>query len=85
MARYQIPSPHKKMIAQRVRQMLAEDWEAEISGLAAYALVDFMAQELGPHIYNQAIAHAMKTMAQRMDMLEEDLYALEAPVPPLEK
>lgn len=84
MTRYKIPPQYKKLITERVRQFLVQEWECEINGLAAYSLVEMMAEELGPHIYNQAIAHAIKTMDQRLNLLEEDLYALEVPVPPLD-
>lgn len=84
MNRYKIPPQHRKIIADQLRQALEEDWDSQITSLAANAMVDLMAQKLGPHIYNQAIAHAIDTTQQRMQLLEEDLYALAATVPYLD-
>ncbi|MNH44249.1 hypothetical protein D3C79_1063580 [compost metagenome] len=48
-----------------------------IGSVAAEQLLDYMIQELGPHIYNKAIADARQTVLERMHTLEDELYALE--------
>ncbi|KAA8998365.1 DUF2164 domain-containing protein [Paenibacillus spiritus] len=48
-----------------------------IGELAASNLLDFCLEHLGPVVYNQALADCRLLAAQRMQGLEEDIYALE--------
>lgn len=42
--------------------------------------MDWMIQELGPFIYNQAIQDARNMIHEKMLQIEDELYTLEKPV-----
>jgi uncharacterized protein (DUF2164 family) len=52
-----------------------ENMTEPIGNLAAGLLLDFFMQEVGPAIYNQAIADAQALMQQRAADLSGELYA----------
>jgi uncharacterized protein (DUF2164 family) len=39
-----------------------------------------MMKEIGPHVYNQAVEDACKTLRLQMDAIEEELYVLQVPI-----
>lgn len=71
---------YREELCLRIQQYVADELGQEIGQLAAENMLDFMLGELGPHLYNQAVADARHVAAQRMAGLEEDLYALERPI-----
>ena len=52
-----------------LRAYFAEHWEEEVGELKAGLLLDFMLAELGPTVYNQAIADARAFLAERVEDL----------------
>jgi uncharacterized protein (DUF2164 family) len=57
----------KKYFEDEVREPLGD--------LRAGLLLDFVLEEIGPAIYNQAIGDAQARMAERIQDLDGDLYA----------
>lgn len=51
-----------------------EDMPEPLGDLAAGLLLDFFLEEVGPMIYNQAIADAQRRMGQLVSELNGDLY-----------
>ncbi|WP_050616375.1 DUF2164 domain-containing protein [Bacillus testis] len=76
-----IPKEEKKELIERIQHYFYMERDEEIGDLAAEQLLDFMMKQLSPHIYNQAIHDAQKTIEQKVISLEDDLYALVQPVP----
>ncbi|WII35846.1 DUF2164 domain-containing protein [Paenibacillus thiaminolyticus] len=76
-----LPRERKEHIMEQVKQYFAEERSEELGDIGAEQLIDFMIKELGPHLYNQAVQDARKLLLERMAALEDDLYALERPVP----
>lgn len=74
-----LPKEEKLEIIRSVQGYFAEERSEELGELGAEQLVDFMLQELGPYIYNKAIADARNTVNGKMGQLEDELYALERP------
>ena len=56
-----------------IREFFARERDEELSDFQAAAVLDFVLETVGPHIYNQAVADAHALMADRLD----DLYGLE--------
>jgi Uncharacterized conserved protein len=75
-----LPKEQKTQLISLVQQYFSEERNEEIGHLAAEFLIDFMIKHLGPFIYNQAIDDAQSLVAQKMTLLDEDVYALKVPL-----
>lgn len=75
-----LPKEQKAEIIQSVQAYFEEERSEQLGELGADQLVDFMIKELSPYIYNQAVADARKLTGEKMNQLEDELYALEKPV-----
>ncbi|MFS0780143.1 DUF2164 domain-containing protein [Bacillus sp. 1P06AnD] len=75
-----IPKEEKQDLIQNIQHHFYIERDEEIGELAAENFLDFMVKQLSPHIYNQAIHDAQKTIEQKVISLEEDLYALVQPI-----
>jgi uncharacterized protein (DUF2164 family) len=62
-----------------IQQYFEENMPDPVGELAAGLLLNFFLEEIGPAIYNQAIADAQARVLQRMTDLEGELYAEEFP------
>lgn len=60
-----------------VQTFFQEERGEEIGELAAEIYFEFIKDRLGPVFYNYALHEARSIAEQRMQVLEEDLYALE--------
>lgn len=49
-------------------------FDRPLGDLAASALLDFVLEEIGPSVYNQAIADAQARMQERVQALDLDLH-----------
>jgi uncharacterized protein (DUF2164 family) len=67
----------------QIRHYFMEERGEEIGELAADNFLDFMLKELGPFVYNQAVQDARSVLIQKAASMEEDLFALERPIPPI--
>jgi uncharacterized protein (DUF2164 family) len=63
----------KKMIAS-IKRYFAENMEDEIGDLKAKLLLDFCLREIGPRIYNQAIADAQAFLQKKVADLDSSCY-----------
>lgn len=70
----------KKDIVERVVAFFSEERGEEVGHLAAEQIVDFMIVELGPYLYNKAIADARSVLTEKFNQTEDELYALERPL-----
>lgn len=80
MLNIKLPREEKEEIIRSVQAYFEEERSESIGSISAEALIDYMLKELGPYMYNHAIADARKAMQDRAAQLEDDLYALEKPI-----
>ena len=73
------PEDGRKQAIASLREYFAENMDEEIGELKAGLLVDFIASELGPSIYNQAIADARTFFEERSADLAGVCYHAEFP------
>ncbi|WP_337098491.1 DUF2164 domain-containing protein [Paenibacillus sp. YIM B09110] len=71
---------NKQQLVNELQGYFELERSEEIGTLAAEQLLDFMIEQLGPFLYNHAMSDARKTVLERMQSLEDELYALEKPV-----
>lgn len=62
-----------------VKRYFLEEMEQEIGDLKAELLLDFFVREIGPTVYNQAIADARAFFEERSADLEGICYQVEFP------
>jgi uncharacterized protein (DUF2164 family) len=74
------PNDGRKQAIASLQQYFAENMDEEIGELKAGLLVDFVAAELGPTIYNQAIADARTFFEERSADLAGVCYHAEFPL-----
>ena len=60
-----------------IQRYFQENMPEPIGNMAAGLLLNYFVEEVGPAIYNQAIAYAQARIQQRMSDLEGDLYVPE--------
>jgi uncharacterized protein (DUF2164 family) len=63
------PDAKKQAIAS-IRRYFAENWNQEVGDLKADLLLDFVLREIGPSVYNRAIADAQVYLRDRVADLE---------------
>jgi uncharacterized protein (DUF2164 family) len=74
-----IPPEARKQAVASIRRYLKEEWDQEIGDLKAGLLLDYVLQELGPTVYNQAIADARRFFEERAADLDSVCYRAEFP------
>jgi uncharacterized protein (DUF2164 family) len=75
-----LPKEQKEQLTGAIQQYFELERSETLGSIAAEQLLDFMIQEIGPHLYNHAINDARKAVLERMQTLEDELYALEKPI-----
>jgi len=60
-----------------IQRYFQENMSEPIGNLAAGLLLNYFVEEIGPAIYNQAIADAQSRIMQRLSDLEGELYVPE--------
>ncbi|AHV99421.1 DUF2164 domain-containing protein [Paenibacillus sp. 7124] len=72
-----LPKEQREAMLDHIQSYFELERGESIGRLAADSLLDFFMNELGPAVYNQALSDCRTLTAQRMQGLEEDIYALE--------
>ena len=71
----EIPKPVRAAAIASLRRYFEENMAEPIGDLPAGLLLNYFLEEVGPVIYNQAIADAQARMTQRVSDLSGELYA----------
>lgn len=66
----QLPDDTRKQAITSLRRYFAVEWDQEVGELKAGLFLDFVLQEIGPSIYNKAVADAQIYMRDRVADLE---------------
>ncbi|MNX43801.1 hypothetical protein D3C86_742650 [compost metagenome] len=72
-----LPKEEKDEIIQNVQNYFEEERSETIGALGAEQFIDFMIKELGPYIYNKAIADARTLIHDKINQIDDELYSLE--------
>lgn len=65
----------------QLQAYLAREVDVELGAFEAQFLLEFLAERVGPILYNQALADAQKVLAKRWASLEDELWQLEKAAP----
>ena len=69
-----LPKEIEKQLIASIKRYFVENMEDEIGDLKAKLLLDYCVQEIGPSIYNQAIADAQAYIQGKVADLDSVLY-----------
>ena len=69
----------REKIVRNIQGYFLDERDEEIGNLAAEDILQFVINEVGPYIYNNALNEARKVVGERMLSIEDELYALEKP------
>jgi uncharacterized protein (DUF2164 family) len=72
-----LPEQAKQQALASLKRYVSENFEQEIGDLKADLLLDYVLRELGPTIYNQAIAEAKDFFQERTADLDAVCYRAE--------
>lgn len=64
----------RKQALSSLKRFCTEDLEVDVSDLQAFALLDFFLKEIGPSVYNAAVADAQVYLRDRVADLEGTCY-----------
>lgn len=65
-----LPAETRKKLLLSVQRFLSEQYDLSVGEVAAGILLDFCVKEVGPSIYNQAVADAQGILQERVADLE---------------
>ena len=68
-------------LARRIRDYLKDEAGLEIDPVDAHRLLDFLAETLGPHYYNQALLDAEAVLKDRAELIADAIAGLSRPTP----
>ena len=71
----------KKLIVPRLQRYADEELDRELGNLEAEFLIDFLAELLGPEIYNQGLKDARTVLQERLNDLDDALQERERALP----
>lgn len=77
---FKLPKEQKDELTSRVQTFFIDERSEELGSIAAQSILEFMLKELGPIIYNQAMDDARRLVKEKMESMENDLYAMEKSV-----
>lgn len=75
-----LPKEEKEEIIKSVQSYFEEERSEAIGAIGAEQLIDFMIKELGPYIYNKAIADTRIIINEKNNQIDDELYTLEIPI-----
>ena len=69
-----IPGNYRTLGRGSIRQFFAEELDDDIGDLKARSVLDFFVREIGPSVYNQAIADAQESLERAVSDLSGAVY-----------
>ena len=62
----EIPKPTRDQLLESIQRYFRENMDEPIGNMTASALLDYFVAELGPVVYNQAVADVQKNLQMRV-------------------
>jgi uncharacterized protein (DUF2164 family) len=72
-----LPAETSNQLYESIKQFFATHLDEEIGDLKARLVLDYCLKEIGPTIYNQAIADAQKNLQARVQDLDCECFEIE--------
>ena len=69
----------KDELINKLQQYFSRELDVELAQFDADFLLDFICDELGGHFYNQGLYDTQALIAQRLEIITDDIFQLERP------
>ncbi|AJY73337.1 DUF2164 domain-containing protein [Paenibacillus beijingensis] len=80
MKRWHLSKEEKSFLISSIMHYYEHERGEPIGELAADGILEFMLSTIGLYGYNKGLEDARRTLAERMQSLEDELYALQQPL-----
>lgn len=77
MSKIEISQQEKAAMVDKLQTYFENELEQEIGQFDAEFLLDFFAKEFGKHYYNQGLADARAIIANKVELIDDEIYAIE--------
>ncbi|HEU0052907.1 MAG TPA: DUF2164 domain-containing protein [Longimicrobium sp.] len=75
--RIDLSDERRGRLVRAVQRFFEDEFDEELSGFRAEALVDLFVRELGPPVYNQGVRDACGYMQKKLGDVEGEVYETE--------
>lgn len=80
MSKIELPKDTRDALSRALTHHLKKEFDLEVAGFDAVFLLDYLAETLGPHFYNQGLHDAQAILHGRFEQVSDAIYELEKPV-----
>ena len=77
MSKIEFSNQQKEQIVNKLQSYFEQQLDQELGQFDAEFLLDFVSKELGAFYYNQGLQDARTVLEQRLQTIDDDLYAIE--------
>lgn len=77
MSKIELEKTLKAELVGKIQAYCERELEQELGTFEAEFLLDFFAENIGPHFYNQALADVLKTFEATTEAFTDNVYGLE--------
>lgn len=77
MSEIEFSNQQKEQIVNKLQSYFEQQLDQELGQFDAEFLLDFISKELGSYYYNQGLQDARNVLEQRLQTIDDDLYAIE--------
>lgn len=77
MSKIEFSNQQKEQIVNKLQSYFVQQLDQELGQFDAEFLLDFVSKELGAFYYNQGLQDARTVLEQRLQTIDDDLYAIE--------
>ncbi len=77
MSEITLSAQQKEAITTKLQTYFENELDFELGQFDAEFLLDFLSKELGGYYYNQGLQDARQVFEQRIQSIDDDLYAIE--------
>lgn len=77
MSKFSFTQTEKDKLVPKLKSYMSDELDHDLGGFDAEFLLDFIAKEFGAAFYNKGLQDAQAVVLERMEVINEEIYALE--------
>lgn len=77
MSKFHFNQIEKEKLIPKLKTYMSDELDYDLGGFEAEFLLDFIAKEFGKDFYNKGLQDAQAVVLERMEVINEEIYALE--------
>jgi uncharacterized protein (DUF2164 family) len=80
MITFKMPRENRELLIKEIQQYFQSEYSQTLGNLEVESLIDLIAKNILPHVYNQAITDARNVLIQQLERADEELSFLLKPI-----